>query len=342
MRLGLHYPSSTSFPSVIDDVVAYEAAGADVVWLGESYGYDAPTALGALSARTTTLQLGTAIMAVQTRSPAIIAMTMAGLDALSGGRAILGLGTSGPQVIEGLHDATFGPPLGRTRAVIETCRSLWRGERVTPSRVQPNGESYRALKLMHRPQRGSIPIYVAAVGPKNVSLAAELADGWMPAFFWPDRQDRAWADALASGSTLRSADLGSLEVSVTAPLAIGEAATAAKSHHRNVIAHYLGAMGTSDVNFYLQLAGRYGLQKEAERVHALFQDGKKSEAALAVPEELVEGTSLFGEPDYIRNRLRVYADAKVTILNVAPVGQDLTQRTEQLRLAKALMAELSQ
>lgn len=340
MRLGLHYGSSTVFPAIIDDVVEYESAGADVVWLGESYGFDAVSALGALSTRTSTIHLGTAIMAVQTRSPALIAMTMAGVDALSGGRAILGLGASGPQVIEGLHDVTFGAPLSRTRTTIEACRSLWRGDRLTPARVQSNVMPYKALKLINRPHRADIPIYIAAIGPRNVSLAAEVADGWMPAFFWPDRHHQVWGDALAQGQKLRSPDLKPLEVSVTAPLAIGEMAETARARHREVLAHYLGAMGTADTNFYLQLASRYGLEKEVERVHLLYQDDRKAEAALAVPEELVEGTSVIGDTSHVQNRLHEYAKAQVTVLNLTPTGHDRAERAEQLRIVKLLMNRL--
>jgi F420-dependent oxidoreductase-like protein len=336
----VHYGSATDFPSIIDDVVAFEEAGADVVWLGESYGYDAVSALGALSARTRRVGLGSAVIPVQTRSTALIAMTMLGLDALSDGRAILGLGTSGPQVIEGLHDATFGPPLTRIRTVINDCRALWHGDRLPSARTQADGAAYKALKLIHRPRRPEIPIFLAAIGPRTVSLAAELADGWMPAFFWPDRFDHVWSDSLEAGRALRSEQLGPLKVSVSVSLAVGDGAKSELARHRSLVAHYLGGMGTRDVNFYLELAGRYGVGREAARVQSLYMDGKKKEAAEAVPQEMVEGTCLIGSREEVLTRLKAYALAGVSVLNVVPAGRTLTERVEQLRLAKSLTDQI--
>jgi F420-dependent oxidoreductase-like protein len=340
MKLGVHYPSATDFPLIMDDIVGYEDAGAEYAWLGESYGYDCVSALGALAARTTAVQLGTAIMAVQTRTPALIAMTMAGLDALSGGRAILGLGCSGPQVIEGLHDTDFGPPLARPRQVIDSCRALWQGARIVSGRRPPGGEPYRPMKLMHAPARRRIPVFVAAVGPRNVELAAEHAEGWMPAFFWPERHQLAWGSSLERGLAGRAGDLGPLQLSVTAPLAIGADTGDVLARHRAILAHYLGEMGTADTNFYQQLARRYGLGDEAEAIRELYACGRKAEAAAAVPAELAEATSLIGPQDHVLQRMEAYAQAGVTILNLAPAGRDSTERVAQLRLARSLVDEL--
>jgi F420-dependent oxidoreductase-like protein len=340
MKLGVHYGSSTDFSAILEDVVALEAAGADLVWLGESYGYDVISALGALSARTRTVGLGSAVVPVQTRSSALIAMTMLGLDALSDGRALLGLGTSGPQVIEGLHDSTFGPPLARIRRVITDCRTLWCGDRLQPSRMQRNGVPYKALKLIHASPRSRIPIFLAGIGPKTVSLAAELAEGWFPAFFWPDRFDQVWGESLEAGRAARPEDVGPLEISVSVSLAVGDGAQSELARHRNSVAHYLGGMGTRDVNFYLQLADRYGVGREASRVQALYLEGKKDAAAEAVPQEMVEGTSLIGSKEEVLKRLMAYARAGVTALNLVPAGRTLAERVEHMSVARSLVDQL--
>ncbi len=329
MRIGVHYGSSTEFSEIIDDVVAYENAGIDVAWLGESYGYDSPTALGALAARTDRIHLGPAILAVQTRSPALIAMTAAGLDALSDGRALLCLGASGPAVIEGLHDRQFGRPLARTREVIEQCRALWSGERLSSGRLEPGGEPYRGLKLIHRPER-LIPIYVAAVGDRNVALAAEVADGWMPVFFWPERAREVWGEPLTAASTRRSAELGPLQISVTAPLAIDLHTDRAMRGHRASLAHYIGGMGTKETNFYLRLAHRYGFGDLGERIQALYLSGARQEAVDLVPDEFARATSLIGDEAFVSARLSAYREAGVTVLNVVPVGDDRHERVDQV------------
>jgi F420-dependent oxidoreductase-like protein len=330
MQIGVHYGSSTDFPSVLDDIVAYEGAGLDVAWLGESYGYDSPTALGALAARTSTIRLGPAILAVQTRSAALIAMTAAGLDAVSNGRALLCLGSSGPAVVEGLHDRDFGAPVAHTRLVIEQCRALWAGERLASGRSANGAEPYRGLKLIHRPDR-TIPIYVAAVGDRNVAMAGEIADGWMPVFFWPERARDIWAEPLALGSAMRSADLGELQISVTAPLAIDVGTEVAMLTHRAALAHYIGGMGTKETNFYLRLATRYGFGDVGNRIQDLYLAGERSEAIELVPDEFACSTALIGDEATVAKRLAAYRAAGVTILNVIPQGDTREARVDHVR-----------
>lgn len=308
----------------------YEDAGADAVWLGESYGFDAVSALGALAVRTERVQLGTSIIAVQTRTPTLIAMTAASLDALSEGRMHLGLGTSGPQVIEGFHGVSFGPPLSRTRRVVETCRAVWRREAVASGRHEPHGAPYRGLKMMQHPVRDSIPITIAAVGEKNTEMTAEIADGWMPIFFWPERYLDVWGDALAAGTVKRSPSMAPLEIVVGASVAIDAPADGLMERQRSVVAHYVGGMGTREVNFYNRLFRRYGFEDEADQIQDHYLANRRAEAAALVPDEFLEQTTIAGTANEVRRRLQAYAAAGVTTLNVQPAGSTLDERAAQL------------
>lgn len=340
MHIGIHYGSSTNFASVIDEIAILEEAGTDAVWLGESYGYDAVSALGALAVRTSTVQIGSSILAVQTRTPALVAMTAAGLDALSGGRMHLGLGVSGPQVIEGFHDEDFGPPLSRTRALVSTCRQIWRRDRLATGRLQPNGVPYKDLKIMQHPVRSLIPVSIAAVGDKNTALAAEIADGWMPIFFWPERYKNVWGDALAEGVASRDPALSPLQIITGAVVAIGPEADEVLNRHRANLAHYIGGMGTRETNFYNRLLIRYGYEDEAGRILEFYTSGRKEEAANAVPDELVTGTAITGAPTEISARLQAYVDAGVTTLNLNPQGKNIEAKADQLAMLRTLIDSL--
>lgn len=340
MEFGIHLPSATDFAAVLQEVPAYEGAGAKIVWLGESYGYDAVSALGALSVLTETMRLALGVVPVQTRTASLLAMTAAGIDALSGGRAVLGLGASGPQVIEGWHDADFGAPLERTRHVIERCRRIWRSEPVGSERLQADGSNYRPLKMIHAAAHRPIPIYVGAIGQSSVALAAELADGWFAAFFWPERASDVWGGPLDEGGTLRPADLAPLQIAVSAPLAIGEATDAAMDDHRARLAHYIGGMGTRRVNFYNRLTGRYGFPDAADRIRELYLSGDRAGAMRQLPRDLVEGTCLIGDESTVAERLAAYRAAGVTIMNVAPHGASLSERVRQLTRLQELQGNL--
>jgi F420-dependent oxidoreductase-like protein len=329
MRIATPLAYATDPRAGADAVAAWEHDGLDVVWVSEAYGFDAPTVMGYLAAKTTRLEIGSAILPIYSRTPALLAQTAAGLDAISGGRAILGLGASGPQVIEGWHGVAYDRPLARTREVIRICRQVWRREPLVHDRIYrlplPPEEGTglgKPLKILTHPVRDRIPIYVASLGDKNVRMTAELADGWLPFLYDPERASDVWGDALAAGREKRPEDLGPLEVVAGGPLAIGEDVTGLRDLARPQIALYVGGMGAKGRNFYHDLLCRYGYAAEADRIQDLYLAGRKAEAAAAVPAELLERTSLIGPESYVRDRVQAYRDAGVTILNVTPLGSD--------------------
>ncbi|WP_045739654.1 LLM class F420-dependent oxidoreductase [Actinoplanes rectilineatus] len=329
MRLGTTLMYAGDPRTAADQVSGWERAGLDVVWVAEAYGFDAATIMGYLAARTERLEIGSAILPLYTRTPALIAQTAAGLDALSGGRAILGLGASGPQVIEGWHGVPFDRPVARTREIIEICRAVWRREIVTHDGLYqlPLPPRGKALKMLTHPVRDRIPVYVAALGDANVRMTAEIADGWLPFLFVPERAGQVWGDALKH----RPAGLPPLEIVAGGPLAIGENVTALRELARPQIALYVGGMGSKDRNFYHDLISRYGYAAEADRIQELYLAGRKQEAAAAVPAELLEATSLIGPESYVRERIAAYAQAGVTVLNVTPLGDDPQRLLERVK-----------
>ena len=329
MRIGTTLAYAADPRDGADDVAAWEEEGLDVVWVSEAYGFDAPTVMGYLAARTSRVHIGSAILPIFSRTPALLAQTAAGLDAMSGGRAILGLGASGPQVIEGWHGVAYDRPLARTREVIDICRRVWRRETLTNDGLYrlplPPGEGTglgKPLKILTHPVRDRIPIHVASLGDRNVRMTAEIADGWLPFLYDPQRAGDVWGAALAAGRARRSADLGPLDVVAGGPLAIGPDVTGLRDLARPLIALYVGGMGAKGRNFYHDLLCRYGYEAEADRIQDLYLAGRKAEAAAAVPAELLERTSLIGPESYVRDRVQEYRDAGVTILNVAPLGED--------------------
>ncbi|AXO37474.1 LLM class F420-dependent oxidoreductase [Micromonospora echinospora] len=329
MRIGTTLAYAADPRGGADDVAAWEQDGLDVVWVSEAYGFDAPTVMGYLAARTSRVHIGSAILPIYSRTPALLAQTAAGLDAMSGGRAILGLGASGPQVIEGWHGVAYDRPLARTREVIDICRRVWRRETLTNDGLYrlplPPGEGTglgKPLKILTHPVRDRIPIHVASLGDRNVRMTAEIADGWLPFLYDPQRAGDVWGDALAAGLAKRPADLGPLEVVAGGPLAIGPDVTGLRDLARPLIALYVGGMGAKGRNFYHDLLCRYGYPAEADRIQDLYLAGRKAEAAAAVPAELLERTSLIGPESYVRDRVQEFRDAGVTVLNVAPLGDD--------------------
>src|SRR5690606_17128781 len=247
-------------------VAAYEKAGLDVAWVAEAYGFDGPSFMGYLAATTESVTIGAGILPIYTRTPTLLAMTAAGLDALTDGRFILGLGASGPQVIEGFHGVKYDRPLGRTREIIDICRQVWRREK-----VEHTGSSYtiplppeqgtglgKPLKLINHPLRADIPIYVASLGPKNVAMTAEKAEGWLPLFFLPGKAKDVWGADLAAGQAKRDDGLGELEIVAGGLLSVGEGAEAVRELARPMVALYVGGMGAKGRNFYNDLVKRYG------------------------------------------------------------------------------------
>ncbi len=313
-----------------DQVVELERAGLDTVWVAEVYGFDSPTLMGYLAARTERINIGAAILNVYSRTPALLAQTAAGLDNVSGGRAVLGLGASGPQVVEGWHGVPYSKPLGRTREAVEIIRAALRREVLEYDGTSfhlplPEGEGTglgKPLKMLTHPERSSVPIYLAALGPKSVEGAAEYADGWLPFLFSPEGAARVWGDALAAGREKRSADLAPLEIAAGGMVAVGEDVKGMLDFARPMTALYIGGMGARGKNFYNDLVRQYGYEQEAARIQDLFLDGKKKEAEAAVPLELLEQTNLVGPEGYVRERIAAFAEAGVTNLQVTPASDD--------------------
>ena len=316
-----------------------ESAGVDLLWGAEIYGYDLVSTLAYVAANTERVELMTGIIPLYSRSPALIAQTAATLDALSGGRFVLGLGTSGPQVIEGWHGVPFEKPLARTRDTIEICRKVWSGDKVSH-----DGSAYqlpfdggtglgKPLRFMHRPPARDIPIAIASIGPKNVELTAEVADIWQTIHFVPDRFHQVWGDALAAGTAKRDPDKKPLEIIAGGFVALGSGdhIQEARDAARGLIGFYVGGMGAKSKNFYNDLFKRYGWEQEAEEIQDLFLSGKRAEAMAAVPEEYIDLSALIGDEGYVRERLQVFKEVGVTHLNVNAVGPDSLATFEKLK-----------
>ena len=338
MRLSTPLGYAGGFKEQADRVGDLERAGIDIVWVAEAYGFDGVSQMGYLAARSEQVQIGSGILPIYSRTPALIAQTAAGVDALSGGRCILGLGASGPQVIEGWHGVPYTQPLARTREIIDICRRAWRREVLTndglykiPLPPEQGTGLGKPLKMITRPIRPSIPIWVASLGPKNVAMTAEVADGWLPTLFMPEKAGEVWGDALASGAKKRSAELGPLEICAGGVVAIGDGVESFRDLARPQIALYVGGMGARGRNFYNSLARRYGYEKEAEYIQDLYLDGKKDEAAAAVPADFLEKTTMIGSEGFVKERIAAHREAGVTVLNIIPVGPDPLRVIEQVR-----------
>ncbi|MGN6252150.1 MAG: LLM class F420-dependent oxidoreductase [Marmoricola sp.] len=325
-----------------DQVTALEKAGLDTVWVAEAYGFDSPTLMGYLAAKTETVEIGSAILNIYSRTPGALLQTAAGLDNVSGGRALLGLGASGPQVIEGFHGVPYAKPLGRTREIIDILRRGMQREPLTADgefRLPLDKEHGavtglgKPLKLLTRPERSSVPIYLAALGPKNVELAAEIADGWLPHLFWPEKFGMVWGDAIKAGNAKRDPELGPMNIVAGGMVAIGEGpeTKALLDFARPLFALYVGGMGAKGKNFYNDVACAYGYEKEAEEIQDLYLSGKKKEAEALVPTEWLEAANLVGPEGYIKERIAAFAEAGVTSLNVTPAAEDPAAVVAQLK-----------
>jgi F420-dependent oxidoreductase-like protein len=325
-----------------DQVAAWERAGLDTVWVAEAYGFDSPTLMGYLAARTETVEIGAAILNVYSRTPGALLQTVAGLDNVSGGRAILGLGSSGPQVIEGFHGVPYSKPLARTAEVIDIIRSGLRREPlssdglITLPLTKDDGAVTglgKPLKLLNRPERDSVPIYVAALGPKNVEQVAEIADGWLPLLFWPEKYRQVWGGPIAAGTARRDPGLDPLQIVAGGLVSIGEGpeTKAALDIARPIFALYVGGMGAKGKNFYNDVARAYGYEDAAEKIQDLYLSGKKKEAEALVPDEWLEAANLVGPASYVRERIAAFKEAGVTSLNVTPATDDPVGTIEQLK-----------
>jgi F420-dependent oxidoreductase-like protein len=345
MRLGTTIDYAEDFARAASEATEFERAGIDVLAVAEAYSFDAVSRLGYLAAITTTATLMSGILPIYSRSPALIAMTAAGLDSVSGGRFELGLGSSGGQVIEGFHGVPFTAPLGHLREVVEICRSVWRRERLEhagrhytiPLPADRGAGLGKPLKLINTPVRESIPIILASITDKAIEQTAEIGNGWLPLFFHPTRSAAAWGDALARGAAKRDPDLGPLDVIASAPFSIGPGSEQALEGHRQHLALYVGGMGAKGANFYNALAARYGYVDEAARVQELYLAGEKEAAAAALPEELVRDTSLIGTESEVRERVDALRASGVTTLMIAPLAPDRAGRIEAVEAARALI-----
>jgi F420-dependent oxidoreductase-like protein len=344
MRIGLAINYAGGFKQVATEVADLERAGLDIVFVPEAYSFDAVSALGYLAASTQRVELASGILQLYTRTPTLTAMTAAGLDYVSDGRFILGLGASGPQVIEGFHGVAYDAPIARTREVIEICRKVWRRER-----LQYQGDHYtiplpaeagtglgKPLKLINTPVRERVPILVAALGPKNVELATELAEGWQPIFYLPEKAKDVWGTAVAAGLAKRDPALGELEVYAGPTLAIGENVEPLRELVKPHLALYIGGMGAKGKNFYHTLATRYGYGPQADRIQELYLAGDKAGAAKVVPDELARDISLIGTPSFVKERLAAFREAGVTTLNVVPIAETPADRIKLIETLRGL------
>lgn len=352
MRIGYTLNYGGGFTEAVEELGEHEQAGLDVVWVAEAYSFDAVSQLGFIAARTSSVQIGSAIMQLYTRTPTLTAMTAAGLDYVSGGRFILGLGASNPQVIEGFHGLPYDAPLGRTREIIDICRMVWARER-----VQYEGKRYtiplppeqgtglgKPLKIINHPVRDRIPVVIASLGEKNVAMTAEVADGWLPFLYVPEHAHKVWGDALAAGKAKRDPSLGDLDVILqSVGLYITDDTDTAKRMHdgmRAQAALYIGGMGAKGKNFYNEVARRYGWEDEAATIQDLYLDGKKEEAAAAVPDEMLERMSLIGPRSHVAERLAAMSEAGVSTINVLPLAGTPAERTQLIGEVKSLAADL--
>lgn len=342
MKLSMTLNYAGGHEESAQQAAALEKVGLDVVWVAEAYSFDAPSFMGYLAAKTERIEIGSAILPIYSRTPTLLAMTAAGIDALSGGRAILGLGASGPQVIEGFHGVPYDRPLGRTREIIDICRTVWARE----APLTHEGASYhiplppeqgtglgKPLKIINHPVRPRIPIWVAALGEKNVAMTAEVADGWLPIFFVPEKVKEVFGPSLSEGAAKRDPSLGPLQISAGGLLAIGEEAEVGplRELNRPMLALYIGGMGAKGRNFYNALACRYGYEKEAAEIQDLYLAGQKKEAAALIPDELLQATTLCGPESYVKERIAALGEAGVTHLSVTPLGPDPVGLIEKLR-----------
>jgi F420-dependent oxidoreductase-like protein len=344
MKLGIHigyWGLGLTSEDQLQIVQEAERLGYDSVWAAEAYGSDTATVLGWLAGQTTKIRLGSGIFQMPGRSAAMTAMTAATIDQLSGGRMICGIGSSGPQVAEGWHGQRFAKQLQRTREYVAVIRMALARERVefhgeTLELPLPDGPG-KALKLTISPVQERIPIYLAAIGPKNTALAGEIADGWIPTLFSPEHV----ADLrklLQEGADRSGKSLDGFDIAPTVSLCISDDLQEARNTMRAFIALYVGGMGSRKQNFYNQLVSRYGFEADAKKIQDLYLEGKREEAMAAVPEKLIDTVSLCGPKDAVRDRLAAYRDAGVGTLGVTPTAFGREERLEQMRMLAELAA----
>jgi F420-dependent oxidoreductase-like protein len=342
LGVSMGYVLSTSADDTVALAQEAERAGCSVAWVAEAYGSDAATVLSYVAAKTERIDVGAAVFQIPARTPAMTAMTAATLDLLSGGRFRLGLGLSGPQVSEGWHGVRFAKPLARTREYVEVVRMA-----LARQTVRHDGEFFplplpdgpgKALKLTVHPVRDRIPTYLAAIGPKNLELAGEIADGWLAIFFSPEHASESMGQ-IQAGRARGGREAEPFDVAASVPVVVGDDVAACADQLRAYTALYLGGMGSREQNFYNQLACRMGFEEDARRVQDLYLDRQHRDAMAAVPHEFIDQTSLIGPPERIADRMQAFADAGVTTLTVVPFDETLDLRISTIRTAsEALQA----
>ncbi|CAN5336728.1 LLM class F420-dependent oxidoreductase [soil metagenome] len=338
MRLGLNLGYWGAGNDADNVALAREAdrLGFAVVWAAEAYGSDAATVLAWVGAQTERIDIGAAVLQIPARTPAMTAMTAATLDTLSGGRFRLGLGVSGPQVSEGWHGVRFDQPLGRTREYVDIVRAALRRERVRYDGKHytlplPDGPG-KALTLTVHPVRETIPVYLAAVGPKNLELTGEIADGWLSIFYSPEHSTQSLA-SLRRGQERGGRADAALDIVATAPMVVGDDLAAAADPVRAYCALYIGGMGSREKNFYNALAVRMGFEQAAAEIQDAYLSRDYAAAAAAVPHEFIDATALIGPEQRIADRMQAFAESGVTTLSIATYAESVEQRVETLRTA---------
>jgi len=324
----------------MDIILEADRLGYYAVWTSEAYGSDAVTPLAWIGALTQTIHLGTAIMQMPARTPAMTAMTAMTLDQLSGGRMLLGLGLSGPQVVEGWHGTAYGKPLGKTREYVSIVRKIFSREEPLIHKgdhyeIPYNGEDATGLgkplkSILHG--RADIPIYLASIGPKNVTLTAEIADGWLPIFFSPNFYDTSYKAYIDEGLQKAGKTLDQFDIAPTVTVIVNDDLEVAWNQVKPMLALYIGGMGAKGKNFYYDLACRYGFEDAADKIQDLYLAGNKAEAVMAVPNELVDEVTLCGSKERIKDRLQMWEASPITTLNITAFDVETVRTMAELVL----------
>lgn len=348
MKISTLMSYAQGYIGATKEIVEMEKAGLDVVWVPEAYSFDGVSAMGYIAAKTERVTIASGILNIYSRTPALMAMTAAGIDALSEGRCMLGLGASGPQVIEGFHGVPYDAPVTRMREVVDICRAVWKRE----EKLVYKGKKYQIplspdegtglgipLKLINHPYRDEIPIALATLGEKSVEMTAEIADAWLPAFFMAEGAEAVWGDALKKGNAKRDPGRPPLDIYAGGAVAIGDGLESYRDMSRPGIALYVGGMGAKEKNFYNQVFRKYGYEEEAETIQNLFLAGRKSEAEAAIPDAYLEATSLVGPEGFVRDRLQALKEHGVTSLNVGFLGTTSEERIKNCDKLSNLIAK---
>lgn len=349
MKISTMMSYAQGYVGATKEIAEMEKAGLDVVWIPEAYSFDGVSAMGYVAAKTERVTIASGILNIYSRTPTLLAMTAAGVDALSEGRCMLGLGASGPQVVEGFHGVPYDAPLARIREIVEICREVWKRE----EKLNHQGKKYqiplpadqgtglgKPLKIINHPYRDEIPIALATLGEKSVEMTAEIADAWLPAFYMAEGADAVWGDAIRRGNAKRDPALPPLEIYAGGAVAVGEGLESYRDMSRPGIALYVGGMGAKEKNFYNQIFRKYGFEEEAETIQDLYLSGRKSEAEAAIPQSYLDATSLVGSEGFIKDRIQVYKDAGVTSLSVSFLGTTTEERVKNCDALKNIIEKM--